>query len=181
MTTINITNNTGPINNYPSTYIPTKVCKSCRIIKQLTEFYKEKSKHDGYQTQCKNCKKTRDKEYYDENKDDILKNKQEYYKQNKDDIFKHQQEYYKQNKDEILKYRHEYYKQNKDEILEYRKNHKDSIRNQKNEYIKNKRNTNPIFRLIENNRHRIRDALKSNSKTAHSIDLLGCSKEFFFN
>ena len=40
------------------------------------------------------AKKTRDKEYYDENKDDILKNKQEYYKQNKDDIFKHQQEYY---------------------------------------------------------------------------------------
>ena len=53
-TTNNITTSTFTINNYPSTYIPTKVCKSCRTIKQLTEFYQDKSKYDGYQTQCKN-------------------------------------------------------------------------------------------------------------------------------
>ena len=63
MTTINITNNTGPINNYPSTYIPTKACNTCQI-KQLTEFYKCKSKHDGYQTQCKICINNIRKEYY---------------------------------------------------------------------------------------------------------------------
>ena len=57
MTTINnITTSTSIINNYNSTYIQTKVCHACRIIKQLTEFYKDKAKHDGYQTQCKNCK-----------------------------------------------------------------------------------------------------------------------------
>ena len=56
-TTNNITSSTVTINNYNSTYIPTKVCHTCRTIKQLTEFYKCKSKHDGYQTQCKNCKK----------------------------------------------------------------------------------------------------------------------------
>ena len=55
MTTINITNNTGSINNYNSTYIPTKVCHACHTIKQLTEFYKDKSKHDGYRTKCKIC------------------------------------------------------------------------------------------------------------------------------
>ena len=74
MTTINnITTSTVTINNYPPTYIPTKVCKSCRTIKQLWEFYKDKSKHDGYQAQCKNCNKNKRKEYYDKNKDDILK------------------------------------------------------------------------------------------------------------
>ena len=61
MTTINITTSTGSINNYPSTYIPTKVCYTCRTIKQLTEFYKDKSKYDGYQTRCKNCKKNKRK------------------------------------------------------------------------------------------------------------------------
>ena len=110
MTTINITNNTGPINNYNSTYIPTKVCKSCRTIKQLTEFYKDKSNHDGYQTRCKNCKKTKEKEYYNKNKDDILKNRQEYYKQNKDDILKNQLEYYQQNKYSICNQKNEYKK-----------------------------------------------------------------------
>ena len=57
MITVNITTSTVTINNYNSTYIPTKVCNTCRTIKQLTEFYEDKSKHDGYQTQCKNCKK----------------------------------------------------------------------------------------------------------------------------
>ena len=44
MTTVNITTSTTTVNNYNSTYIPTKVCYTCRIIKQLTEFYKGKSK-----------------------------------------------------------------------------------------------------------------------------------------
>ena len=50
-----------------------------------------------------------------------------------------------------------------------------------NEYNKNKRNNNPIYRLIENNRNRIRNALKSNNKADHSIELLGCNKEFFYH
>ena len=61
------------------------------------------------------------------------------------------------------------------------KKHKDSINNQQNEYRNNKRNTNYIFRLIQNNRNRIRDALQSNNKADHSIELLGCNKEFFYH
>ena len=166
MTTINITNNTGPINNYPSTYIPTKVCNTCRMIKPLTEFYKSKTGHDGYRSQCKNCCSNCRKEFYYKNKDDILKN---------------HQEYYKQNKDEIADYNKEYYKENKVEILDYKKKHKDSINNQKNEYNKNKRNTNPIFRLISNNRARIRLALQSNRKATTTIELLQCDRQFFYD
>ena len=64
MTTIvNITTSTGAININnnsdktinPNTYTPTKACNKCRTIKQLTEFYKNKTKHDGYQSQCKIC------------------------------------------------------------------------------------------------------------------------------
>ena len=35
--------------------------------------------------------------------------------------------------------------------------------------------------MIDNNRTRIRNALKSNNKADHSIELLGCSKEFFYH
>ena len=42
-------------------------------------------------------------------------------------------------------------------------------------------NNNVIFRLIINNRARIRDTLKLNNKATSLIDLQGCSKEFFFN
>ena len=165
-TTNNITTSTVTINNYPSTYIPTNVCNTCRIIKPLTEFYKCKTCHDRYRSICKNCCSNYQKEFYYKNNDDILK---------------YQMEYYKHNKDEIADNKKEYYKQNKDEILDYQKKHKDSICNQNNEYIKNKRNTNPIFRLIQNNRSRIYHALKSNSKADYDFELLGCNKEFFYH
>ena len=39
---------------------------------------------------------------------------------------------------------------------------------------------NPLYRLIRNNRSRIRSSLKANSKATNSINLLGCNKEFFY-
>ena len=108
MTTINITNNAGPINNYFSTYIPTKACNTCRQIKQLTEFYKDKAKHDGYQTQCKTCTNNRQKEYDKTNTDAIAKYKKEYREQNKDAISERMKKYYTENKDKILKHTKKY-------------------------------------------------------------------------
>ena len=79
MTTVNITSSTGTINinnnteqtinpnqellnnNSSNVYIPTKVCNTCRIIKYVTEFYKYKSKKDGYHFQCKTCNDNRKK------------------------------------------------------------------------------------------------------------------------
>ena len=49
------------------------------------------------------------------------------------------------------------------------------------EYDKNRRNTDPIYRLINNNRCRIRAALHSNNKATSTINLLGCTKEFYYN
>ena len=86
MTTVNITNNTGPINNYPLTYILTKACNTCRQIKPLTDFYKDKSKHDGDHSQCITCKNNRQKEYYNKNKDKICMKVKEYYTNNQDKI-----------------------------------------------------------------------------------------------
>ena len=39
-------------NNSQTIYIFTKVCKTCRTIKYVTEFYKDKKCRDGYHTQC---------------------------------------------------------------------------------------------------------------------------------
>ena len=97
----------------------------------------------------------------------------------------YKKEYYKENKNEIVEYKKEYYKENKNEILkhnkEYKELNKDKLNNLKRDWVKNQMNNNPIYRLIKNNRARVHTALKSNNKTAHSIDLLGCTKEFFFN
>ena len=97
--TINIYNNTDktinpnkePLyNNLPNIYIPTKVCNACRIIKQLIEFYKCKTTHDGYRSQCKNCCDNYNKQY-----------RHKYYENNTIKIIEHQNKYYNQNKDKI--------------------------------------------------------------------------------
>ncbi len=41
-----------------------KKCSICKVDKPITEFYKNKSKNDGFSTECKLCDKKRVKEYY---------------------------------------------------------------------------------------------------------------------
>ena len=71
-TTININNNTEQTIN-SNIYIPTKVCNTCRIINQLTEFDKDNKLRDGYCSKCKNCLSEQHKEYNTKHKDDIVK------------------------------------------------------------------------------------------------------------
>ena len=73
-----------------------------------------------------------------------------------------------ENKEKIAKRDKEYYANNKNEIIK-----------RQNNYNKNRRINNPIYRLIVNNRTRIYDALKSNSKAAYTIYLLGCDRFIF--
>ena len=109
------------------------------------------------------------KEYYIQHRDKIFETKTEYYETHKDTILQNMKEFYIINKDWLLEHSNEYHKLNRDKINNYARN-----------YDKIQRSTNPIYKLITNNRVRIRQALKSNSKTAHTIELLDCSKEFFY-
>jgi hypothetical protein len=65
----------------------------------------------------KNIAGRTDKEWWNENKDEVLKQRKKYYDDNKDEILKKQKIYREKNKDEVLKQRKEYREKNKDEIL----------------------------------------------------------------
>lgn len=54
----------------------TKVCTKCGEEKPLSEFYKSKREKDGYNYWCKSCQK----EYYQENKKQLIKKSKEYNK-----------------------------------------------------------------------------------------------------
>ena len=136
-------------NNKPNVYIPTMVCNTCRTIKYITEFYKNKTKYNGYNSQCKTCESQYRKTFYNKDK---------------------QKEYRELNKHRIAERKKEYNQLNRHKIKEY-----------KRIYENNKIHANSTLWLIKNNRTRIRDALKSNNKADHSINLLGCTKEFFYN
>ena len=52
---MNITANDNATINVYNYQMPTQFCKTCKQVKLLTEFVKDKSKSSGYRSKCKNC------------------------------------------------------------------------------------------------------------------------------
>ena len=100
------------------------------------------SKEEGYQ-------KNQSKQYYEQNKQQILDKKQQYYEQNKD----RKRQYYEQNKDK----RKDYLEQNKDKIREqsrqrYQKNRDKILEQRQQRYQKNRDKSKKYY---EQNRDKI--------------------------
>jgi hypothetical protein len=91
------------------------------------------------------------KQFYEENKEDILKHQQEQYELHKEEIQQKQRiyrdshkeiiaeqkkEYYEANKDKINDYKKQWYEQNKETVLERVKKHVEEHREQKLQYYK---------------------------------------------
>lgn len=55
-----------------------KICSKCKTKKDLNQFYKEKSRKDGYGMYCKECEKEYKKQYYLNNKEEIKKQHKQY-------------------------------------------------------------------------------------------------------
>ena len=83
------------------------------------------------------------KEYYDDNREQILERKREYYQENKEDILQKTKDYTDNNKDKVLERKKLYYTNNKDTINQknkvYAETNKDKIKEYHAEwYSKNK-------------------------------------------
>jgi len=91
--------------------------------------------------------------------------------------------YYLKNREKELEYQKKYAQEHKQDRKEYhkkyRKEHQEKIKNQEKEYKKNKLNKDISFKLSHYLRIRLNHAIKSNSKSASVINLLGCSIKFF--
>ena len=61
-----------------------KLCYYCKVKKDISEFYKNRSRPDGLETRCKACTKERNKKYREEHKDYFVKKMAEYYRNNKE-------------------------------------------------------------------------------------------------
>lgn len=59
-----------------------KYCGGCSLTKQLSEFYKSKSKKDGHESRCKECSKKAGKRKYEANKEIVNKRSVERQKAN---------------------------------------------------------------------------------------------------
>lgn len=96
-----------------------KICTKCKQEKPVTAeyFHRNKNRKDGFEEICKSCKK----EYYQENKEHIIKNTRKYREENKEHYQQNRKKYNQENKDKIAKQIKEYYEENREWFLEYRK------------------------------------------------------------
>jgi hypothetical protein len=148
--------------------ITTKTCSVCKIIKDLSEFTKDKTKLYGVNNRCKTCKYKEDKIYRDEikNKEKSTFYNKNYYEINKEKYKLNGQKYREQNKD-ILKIKKK----------EYTTNNKEKI----NFYFKNKYKTDIKHKLKCNIRCRLYAIMKINNivKKSSIILTIGLSIELF--
>lgn len=102
-----------------------KRCTKCGEEKEVTaeHFGREKKNKDGYSGMCRPCRRLRDNQLYQENKEVVKQRyeankeaKKQYYQKNKDAICARQKEYRGANKELINKQNKKYYEDNKSKI-----------------------------------------------------------------
>ena len=117
------------------------------------------------------------KEYYQSHKTEFKKYSSDSYAKNRDKRLLYSLTYKNLHKTERQEEHKKYYEANKEKLLaygkKYRKEHPDKL----NQYYKNRRVTDIEFQLKCNLRQRLRSALKGKSKSAHTMELLGCTIE----
>jgi hypothetical protein len=166
----------------------TKICSKCKQELETKYFSKDSRSSSGLTSCCNQCRK----KSYEKNKEKILAKQKEYNKKNKEKISARNREYGKKHRDKAKirekKYRDnnkekkkEYAVKHKEKISEYHKlyriKNKEKLKERKNELRRWKLKEDVSYKLEHNIRCRIRMALKNNSKTSSSKELLGCSIE----
>jgi hypothetical protein len=177
-----------------------KKCRTCEIIKPLTDFSVAKENKDGFNNSCKKCRCEYAKKHNEKNKDRILKRRKELYKkpsqpenyikiENKIcSVCFEEKPIYNFNKNNFKKdghrpeckicqskKAHEYRLNNSEKIKKYRIDNNDKINNYKNNKKKNDIN----YKITCNLRTRLWSAIKYKYKNGSAINDLGCSINYF--
>ena len=137
-----------------------KKCPKCPESKPLSEFGKDKNKSNGLHSYCK----LHAKKYRDENSERNKKYAENYRDKNKEKLAKDQRERRKNPENKVKRAKQDREYRNKSENKE-----------KKRIYRKNKLKTDVNFRILSNLRIRLYYALKNNSKSKRTLELLGCT------
>ena len=98
-----------------------KICNTCKINKNFTEYGLRKSALDGHKNKCKDCDAVYKRKHYLKHQDRYLKEKKIYREENRDKLNKQSLELYHKNKEKYQKARDSYCENNKEKINEYHK------------------------------------------------------------
>lgn len=95
-----------------------KLCKKCGENKPIESFSKNKNNKDGHEYHCKECKKKRTREYYENGGKEVAYKYRELHKlENLERKRERALNYYYEHKEKSLETKKEYYKKNREQII----------------------------------------------------------------
>jgi len=144
-----------------------KICTKCHKRKKIIEFALNKNNPSGLSSHCKKCKIIYAKKSALDNKEKIKIYQKKYRKEHKEQAKKYMKKYYIKNKHKLIRKSRTYYSQIKNQFTLKRKLYK-------NLHLKN----NIQFKIKENLRKRITNAIKGNIKSLHTMFLIGCEIDY---
>ena len=153
-------------------------------------YSKNKNVVGGYIIYCKSCKSEMDKRYRKENPEKVKQSHKKYYDENRDILIEKSKSYLRENSELRKAYNRKNRERDKQYLLQYNKVHKERIqplrkkynednRDKINEYQNNLYHTDLNYKLSSLYRCRIYIAIKDNSKSKKTMEILGCNIEEF--
>lgn len=164
----------------------TKQCKSNKYPERACGSDKPLDQFRGTASLCVECQKKYQKQWYEDNKEDILKDvaqyrsdhtgeikerNRQYREKNKDKLKEKDKKYYENNKDIYIKNAQNWQENNKEKKKEYDKQYREDNKKKRNKGAKERRENEPSFKLRVYLSRDIGRALKSrgSSKQGKSI------------
>ena len=117
-----------------------KICIKCEVVKELSEFYKNKINKDGHSGKCKDCTKCAVKLYRENNLEKVKGKVNEYREKNKEAASDYNKKWREENKEYKKERDKEYREKNKEVLKEknkkYHEDNKEVIKEKKKKYRK---------------------------------------------
>jgi hypothetical protein len=161
----------------------TKICSRCKLDKELTNFGKNKRSKDGFRYECNDCRILESEKYRKENSEKIINIRKKSYNLNKEKSLNRTKLWVSSNPEKFNETRKKWKLNNKEKYDSYMKTWRNENRELINTYIKTRKLSNPLFKITENCRGRLREILlvSSINKKTKTFDIIGCSPEFLKN
>ena len=145
-----------------------KKCTHCKINLDESNFYKNVSRKDGIQCECKDCSIKNHKKYYQDNSENIKDRQKQSYRDNTEKVKEFQKKYYQNNLEKIKQYQIEYCRNNSEKTKERMKKFFKKYPEKRKEYFKLYLKT-PHNILKMKARRSVHQALKNNQIIKSSI------------
>ena len=95
-----------------------KYCNKCKEVKDLSEFHKNKSMKDGLNFYCKSCRIEHNRNYHENNREELNERSRTYYKNNREDLLERKRNYYENNREEVIERNRNWGKNNPEKVRE---------------------------------------------------------------